>query len=115
MTHEYPLSPRARYEQDLARSGFSRDPAQARAVDALQRVYDELIATPPRRWFRRQPWTPVNGLYMWGGVGRGKTYLMDTFFDALPFARTHRTHFHRFMLAVHDRRKRSEEHTSELQ
>src|SRR3546814_8143598 len=48
MTHEYPLSPRARYEQDLARSGFSRDPAQARAVDALQRVYDELIATPPR-------------------------------------------------------------------
>src|SRR3546814_3534344 len=87
MTHEYPLSPRARYEQDLARSGFSRDPAQARAVDALQRVYDELIATPPRRWFRRQPWTPVNGLYMWGGVGRGKTYLMDTFFDALPFAR----------------------------
>src|SRR3546814_15095819 len=43
---------------------------------------------------------------MWGGVGRGKTYLMDTFFDALPFARKHRTHFHRFMLDVHERRKR---------
>src|SRR3546814_4782630 len=43
---------------------------------------------------------------MWGVVGRGKTCLMDTFFDALPFARKHRTHFHRFMLDVHERRKR---------
>lgn len=106
MTHEHPLPPRARYQQDLARSGFSHDDAQARAVDALQGVYDELIATPPRRWFRRQPWTRVSGLYMWGGVGRGKTYLMDTFFDALPFASKQRTHFHRFMLDVHERRKR---------
>src|SRR3546814_19697052 len=44
---------------------------------------------------------------MWGGVGRVKTYLMDTFFDALPFARKHRPHFHRFMLDVHERRKSS--------
>ncbi|MGB1238603.1 MAG: cell division protein ZapE, partial [Pseudomonadales bacterium] len=44
---------------------------------------------------------PVKGLYFWGGVGRGKTYLMDTFFDSLPFERKERTHFHRFMQRVH--------------
>lgn len=114
MSHDHPPPPRARYEQDLARSDFSRDAAQARAVDALQAVYDELIATPPKRWFRRQQWTKVNGLYMWGGVGRGKTYLMDTFFDALPFARKHRTHFHRFMLEVHERRRRYPEERDPL-
>ncbi|NKF24667.1 cell division protein ZapE [Solimonas marina] len=106
MSHEQPLSPLARYEQDLQRTDFSRDAAQAAAVDALQTVYTQLQATPPRRWFRRQQWAHVDGLYMWGGVGRGKTYLMDTFFDSLPFARKLRTHFHRFMLDVHERRKR---------
>ncbi len=106
MTHQRPLSPRARYEHDLQREDFAHDEAQSRAIDALQNVYERLVDTPPRRWFRRQSWTPVKGLYMWGGVGRGKTYLMDTFCDALPFASKLRTHFHRFMLDVHQRRKR---------
>ncbi len=106
MTHQRPLSPRARYEHDLRREDFAHDEAQSRAIDALQNVYERLVDTPPRRWFRRQSWTPVKGLYMWGGVGRGKTYLMDTFCDALPFASKLRTHFHRFMLDVHARRKR---------
>ncbi|WP_026352946.1 cell division protein ZapE [Solimonas variicoloris] len=100
------MSPRARYEHDLQREDFAHDEAQSRAIDALQNVYERLVDTPPRRWFRRQSWTPVKGLYMWGGVGRGKTYLMDTFCDALPFASKLRTHFHRFMLDVHQRRKR---------
>ncbi|WP_028008300.1 cell division protein ZapE [Solimonas flava] len=100
------MSPRARYEHDLRREDFAHDEAQSRAIDALQNVYERLVDTPPRRWFRRQSWTPVKGLYMWGGVGRGKTYLMDTFCDALPFASKLRTHFHRFMLDVHARRKR---------
>ncbi|MGH8444413.1 MAG: cell division protein ZapE [Solimonas sp.] len=108
------MSPRARYEHDLARADFSRDDAQARAIDALQKVYEELVDTPPRRWFRRQQWTPVRGLYMWGGVGRGKTYLMDAFFESLPFARKQRTHFHRFMLDVHERRKRYPEERDPL-
>lgn len=106
MTFQKPLSPLARYEQDLLRDGFSHDPAQAQAVAALQSVYTRLIEAPPRRWFRSHEWPRVNGLYMWGGVGRGKTYLMDTFFDALPFSKKLRTHFHRFMLDVHERRKR---------
>lgn len=102
------LPPRARYEQDLRAEGFVRDTAQAHAVDALQRVYDELLGSAPRkRLLGRQPrWPRVSGLYLWGGVGRGKTYLMDVFYEALPFARKQRTHFHRFMLDVHERRRR---------
>jgi cell division protein ZapE len=116
--HEYstgkdlPLTPRQRYEADLAREGFVSDAAQAHAVDALQRVYDDLLQSPPKRGlFERlsgsQPiWPRVSGLYLWGGVGRGKTYLMDAFFESLPFSRKRRTHFHRFMLEVHERRNR---------
>lgn len=103
-----PLSPRARYEQELSRPGFQRDGAQARAVEALQALHETLIA----RWQadrgvmsritrsiggRR----PVRGLYLWGGVGRGKTWLMDLFFESLPFRRKMRSHFHRFMQRVH--------------
>ncbi len=50
---------------------------------------------------RKQDPKPETGLYLWGGVGRGKTYLMDTFFDCLPFERKLRVHFHRFMQRVH--------------
>ena len=102
-----PLSPRARYEHELLRPGHVHDLAQAHAVDALQRVYEELLATPPRRLgFGRKRWLPVPGLYLWGGVGRGKTWLMDGFYEALPFSRKLRTHFHRFMLDVHEQRRR---------
>jgi cell division protein ZapE len=100
------LSPRARYERDLQRAGFTADASQAQAVEQLQRVFDELRENPPRRRFGKTRWKPVRGLYFWGGVGRGKTYLMDAFFEALPFSRKLRTHFHRFMLDVHARRKK---------
>lgn len=102
------LSPLQRYEQDLQRPGFSRDASQARAVAALQQVYENLLATPPKRRLlaRRTQWQAVGGLYFWGGVGRGKTYLMDAFYEALPFPQKLRTHFHRFMLDVHERRKK---------
>src|SRR3546814_5017148 len=58
------------------------------------------------------------GVYMWGGVGRGKSFLMDAFYLTVPVRRKTRIHFHEFMRGVHrelDRVKRSEEHTSELQ
>jgi cell division protein ZapE len=101
-------SPRERYDADLAKPGFVADVAQAAAVDALQRVYEELIANPPKKRLvsRRLNWPKVPGLYLWGGVGRGKTHLMDAFFDALPFEHKLRTHFHRFMLEVHERRRK---------
>jgi len=105
---DLPLTPRQRYEADLKTDGFVSDPAQAQAVAELQRVYDELLQSPPRKRFgsRRYTWKKIPGLYLWGGVGRGKTYLMDGFFNALPFSRKRRTHFHRFMLDVHARRNR---------
>lgn len=102
-----PASPQARYAQDLQRDDFTKDPAQAQAVDALQQVYEALIAKPPRRRLRHRhkSWPKVSGLYLWGSVGRGKTYLMDCFFTALPFTAKQRTHFHRFMLEVHEKLK----------
>ncbi|WP_295685906.1 cell division protein ZapE [uncultured Nevskia sp.] len=109
--------PAQRYAADLQREGFVSDAAQAAAVAALQKVYETLIESPPRRRFgsSRLSWNAVPGLYLWGGVGRGKTYLMDAFFDALPFSRKRRTHFHRFMLDVHAQRNRYQGDTDPLQ
>jgi cell division protein ZapE len=100
-------SPLARYREDLKRQDFVADAAQERAIRALDERCTALLSTPPGRdWLgRRRPWSPVSGLYLWGGVGRGKTYLMDLFYQALPFREKMRTHFHRFMLEIHERRR----------
>ncbi|WP_368873036.1 cell division protein ZapE [Shewanella algae] len=98
------LTPWQHYQQDLTREDFSHDPAQEQAVKALQRVYDELQRPQKSgwcNWFSREKNSKVQGLYLWGGVGRGKTYLMDTFFDALPGEQKLRAHFHRFMHRIH--------------
>ncbi len=102
------MTPIERYQADLKRPDFMHDPAQEQAVRHLQRLFDELVASEQQsggsglfgKLRRRRP-TLVKGLYFWGGVGRGKTYLVDTFFDALPFERKMRIHFHRFMQRVH--------------
>ncbi len=100
------MSLRARYAQELARCGFQADAAQQRAVDALEELRTQLLERESvrgaRRWLRRlRARESVRGLYLWGPVGRGKTYLMDLFFDSLPFAARRRRHFHRFMHDVH--------------
>ncbi|MGB0956306.1 MAG: cell division protein ZapE [Panacagrimonas sp.] len=99
-------TPRQRYEADLQRAGFVADASQSAAVDALERIYQQLLAKPPKKRFARKRlvYPPVKGLYLWGGVGRGKTHIMDAFYEALPDGRKLRTHFHRFMLEVHERR-----------
>ena len=109
-------SPAERYARDLAGGRFAADPAQAAAVAALQKVYEQLLAKPPKRRLgsSRLVWPPVQGVYFWGGVGRGKTWLMDLFYEALPFSRKQRTHFHRFMLDVHERRRRYPEQRDPL-
>lgn len=109
------MTPSTKYQADLTRADFVRDPAQAMAVSHLQRLYDDLMAPPPAQprpslWQkligRQETAAPaIRGLYFWGGVGRGKTYLVDTFYDCLPFERKLRVHFHRFMGRVHDELK----------
>ncbi len=101
------MTPLQRYQHDLQRSGFLRDDAQQAAVEKLQVLHDRLIAAPQQdmslfdRLFRNRRAARVSGLYLWGGVGRGKTYLMDSFFESLPFQDKLRVHFHRFMRRVH--------------
>ena len=105
------MTPLERYQKDLERDDFSYDSAQEAAVKHLEHLYHELVLRfemRPRTWVsllnpkqRAQQNTPVIGLYFWGGVGRGKTYLVDTFFESLPFRRKMRVHFHRFMQRVH--------------
>jgi cell division protein ZapE len=105
------MTPWQKYQQDLMRDDFHYDEAQENAVRHLQRLYDELVAQPTTepsffsRLFNRKQKKTIKGLYFWGGVGRGKTYLVDTFFEALPFERKMRVHFHRFMHRVHNELK----------
>ena len=106
---------RALYAQQLAERSFQTDPAQLAAVARLDDLRRRLIesaaasASPVRRFFRglrrRAALDPQRGVYLWGGVGRGKTWLMDLFFHSLPFAQARRSHFHRFMHDVHSELK----------
>ena len=93
------------YQATLAERGFTADPAQLRAVASLQRCEDEWAAYKSRRRnaitkLLVRPSIP-RGVYMWGGVGRGKSFLMDCFFQSVPLTRKTRLHFHEFMREVH--------------
>ncbi len=93
------------YQQSLAKRGFVSDAAQWRAVEQLQRLYDEWSAYKARRntaWKRAlvKPDLP-RGVYLWGGVGRGKSFLMDSFYLCVPLVRKRRVHFHHFMREIH--------------
>lgn len=92
------------YENELQTRGYQSDAAQLAAVERLQRCYDEWVAYKARRSnaFKLivHPELP-RGVYMWGGVGRGKSFLMDSFFAVVPVQRKTRLHFHEFMREVH--------------
>ena len=103
------MTPGERYRDELARRLLLPDPAQAALVDELERVYASLVAPPARgviarlaRNLRGRPREPVRGLYVWGGVGRGKTHLVDMFYRSPGLDSKLRMHFHRFMRYVHD-------------
>lgn len=105
-----PSTPWARYQADLARADFHFDAAQENAVKHLQRLYEALeqplgrrrrLKNRLRQVFQNQIEPSTKGLYFWGGVGRGKTYLVDTFYNALTFKEKWRVHFHHFMQRVH--------------
>ena len=104
------MTPWERYQTDLQREDFSADPAQRIAVEHTQALYEELLAdyghedgliTIIKKTLKRKPKSLLKGLYFWGGVGRGKTWIVDTFYDCAPFAEKKRIHFHRFMQMIH--------------
>ncbi|MCW2257757.1 cell division protein ZapE [Providencia alcalifaciens] len=115
-----PITPTIRYQQALAEGNYQPDDVQKRAVARLDEIYQQLVATSSSVQQNKKPsgfktrlgrllgktqtavHTPVQGLYMWGGVGRGKTWLMDMFYESLPGNRKLRLHFHRFMKKVQD-------------
>ncbi len=106
------------YRQHIAKQNFSEDQAQILVLKKMQRIADDLThwqktSLPPQptkslltKLFKQNPQTDestwVKGLYCYGGVGRGKTLLMDLFFTYLPGKRKRRRHFHRFMLEIHE-------------
>jgi len=98
-------SPWQRYRRDLDSAALVPDAHQERLVLALERIYQALAAAPepvtPRWWHRWRRASPVKGLYAYGGVGRGKTFLVNRFHAALPLRGKLRIHFHRFMARVH--------------
>lgn len=102
---EAPADVVALYRQQLDRRGFVPDEAQWRAVERLQRLFEEWTAYKARRStaLRRMLVKPPlpKGVYLWGGVGRGKSFLMDAFFLCVPLVRKRRVHFHHFMRELH--------------
>lgn len=99
------MTVRELYTQTLADRGYHSDPAQLRAIEALERCESEWADYKARRSnaltkLLRHPPIP-RGVYMYGGVGRGKSFLMDCFFQAVPLTRKTRLHFHEFMREVH--------------
>lgn len=105
-------TPLQKYQQDLKREDFLFDAAQQNAVQHLERLYQQFVQEKPvKQGFfdkllgKKPQLQPLKGLYFWGGVGRGKTYLVDTFYECLPTNRKLRIHFHRFMHKVHQELK----------
>ncbi|EPN9384616.1 cell division protein ZapE [Cronobacter malonaticus] len=113
------ISPTSRYQQALKEGTHQPDDVQHEAVNRLNLIWQALsqktdtpaparggLLTKVGKLFGKREEAlseaPVRGLYMWGGVGRGKTWLMDLFFHSLPGERKLRLHFHRFMLRVHE-------------
>ena len=108
------ITPLQLYEEDLQRPGFSADAAQKNAVQRTQKLYEELLESVTHHHSRllnlghkflhiKKPL--IRGLYLWGGIGRGKTHLVDNFYSTLPFEQKNRLHFHRFMWKIHNELK----------
>ena len=106
------MGPLQRYQLDLESNAITADDAQRALVGHLQHLYERIVETQLNSsgllgWLRQRLFASeqavdlIQGLYIWGGVGRGKTYLMDVFFESLPGESKMRTHFHRFMQRVH--------------
>jgi len=103
------MSPKDWYQAASELPDFVHDAAQAAAIDKLDALWHQLVEFKAKRnqflgRSLRSPDVP-DGLYLWGGVGRGKTFLMDAFYNCLPYRRKRRIHFHNFMAEVHHEMK----------
>lgn len=103
------MSPQAWYQAASALPDFVYDAAQAAAIAELDVLWHQLVDFKSKRnqFLGRSLLSPEvpKGLYLWGGVGRGKTFLMDAFYAGLPYRRKRRIHFHNFMAEVHHEMK----------
>ena len=101
-----PIAPGSVYAEGVDAGRWNDDPAQRAVLVEFDRLF-RALQTPPERSLldrlRGKHSPPVRGLYLWGGVGRGKTFLVDLFFEHLPISEKRRVHFHRFMGEVHSR------------
>ncbi len=110
-----------RYRQAVQEDGIAADPGQQKIIEHLQRLLDQLSNTGSIRNSRllKRLFRPdedlMKGIYIWGGVGRGKTFLMDLFFSSAPVDLKVRTHFHRFMQSVHHEMKELRDTTDPLE
>ncbi|MBL4647483.1 MAG: AFG1 family ATPase [Gammaproteobacteria bacterium] len=100
------ITPLQQYRLDLQQANFFPDPSQALAMQALDKLYQQLCQPHTlkhiwHKWFTRK--TLTTGIYLWGDVGTGKTYLMDTFYNCMPDQHKQRIHFHAFMRHVQQR------------
>ena len=100
------MTPLQRYQSDLESNRIKEDGMQQQALQKIQRLFVELNdETESKKSFFGSLFSRkrknICGLYLWGGTGRGKTYLVDSFYACIPGERKHRVHFHRFMLEVH--------------
>ncbi|CAM7426728.1 MAG: cell division protein ZapE [Enterobacteriaceae bacterium] len=124
------LTPTSRYLNALNEGSHQPDDVQKEAVSRLDLIYQQIVTKEQsapqsgglmakfgKLLGKREPTTltPVRGLYMWGGVGRGKTWLMDLFYQSLPGERKQRLHFHRFMLRVHEELTQLQGHSDPLE
>jgi cell division protein ZapE len=91
-------SPLAAYRQRLAEGELEPDADQQRGAERLEQLAEELARWRPGGWVRK---APPRGVYLWGPVGRGKSMLLDLFFETAPVGKKRRVHFHEFMQARH--------------
>jgi cell division protein ZapE len=109
------LTPFERYQHAIHSKQFIADEAQAKIIAHLQDLYQQLnIPSPTFKKLFGKP-TPIKGLYIWGSVGAGKTWLMDLFYESLPFKLKWRRHFHEFMQDIHDQLQRYQGKSDPLQ
>ena len=117
-----PMKPSENYLSLLEECDFKVDPAQQATINRLDRLYELLVEAIPEasKWWERvfqisNKREPIRSLYLWGGVGRGKTFLMDIFFQSLPLKNKQRFHFHQFMNQIHVELKQKKDLENPLQ